>query len=83
MMKIKGKVGHFRAEEINRVYGLLNSDQSPFTANYYSSVSGLDSKFFSGKNVPWATSKVGITLSEFTTEARILLAIICNHVSHV
>lgn len=81
LMEIKGKLVHFGAEEIDRMYGLPNSNQSLFNTKDCDLGSWLVSTICLGKNVPWATMKVGITPCEFMVEARIWPAIICSYVS--
>lgn len=71
VMKIRGKVVYFRVKEINRVYVLPDFEQSLFTIKDYAPGSWLALKICLGKILPLVTSKVGITLNEYRTEARI------------
>lgn len=63
------------------MYGLRDADQSLFIAMDCAPSNWLVSLLYMDNNLPWATMKAGITLSEFIVEARIWLAIICSHVS--
>lgn len=65
VMKIREKVVHIKDEKIKRIYALLDSDQSLFTTKNCAWGSWLVSKLCPGKNIPWATTKAGITSSEF------------------
>lgn len=81
-MKIKGgKVVHFKAEDINRVYSLSDFDQPLFTTKDYALGIWLVSKLCLGKNVPRETTKEGIISNEFMAKANIWLSIICSRVS--
>lgn len=67
---------HFGDEKINDLYGLMDEDMGRFEVKGYRLESSLDEKICPGREVSYATTKMWISLHDFTTEARIFMNII-------
>ncbi|KAF3629780.1 hypothetical protein FXO37_28763 [Capsicum annuum] len=81
VMTIWGKKVNFRAEPINEVYGLPNTDIKLFQEKGYELGTWMEHILYLGKEVHWAITKKDILLNDFTAEARLWMNIICSRVS--
>lgn len=81
VMRIRGKKVHFGVEKINDVYGLPNVDMRAYETKDCASGSWLVEHLCPGREVLWATMMNVILMTNFISEARIWLSIICSSVS--
>ncbi|KAF3655452.1 hypothetical protein FXO37_15941 [Capsicum annuum] len=69
---------HFGEKLINDLYRLLYEDMEQFEAKGYESGCWLVEKLYPSREISWYSTKMGISLPDFTDEARIWLAINCS-----
>lgn len=74
-MRIQRNVVHFGSELINDIYLLSNTDKKPYEDKVCKTWIWLADKLYPSREVSWDTTKMGISLKDFTTEAQIWLAI--------
>lgn len=70
----------FEVEQINDIYGLPNVEMVDFEEKICDSGIWMAERLYPGKEVPWAATKRGISINDFTVEARIWLNIICSQI---
>lgn len=81
-MKItRVKEVHFLAEQVNGVYVLPKDDMVDFQAKGYELGTLMDRILWPNQEVSWVVTQRGISMYNFTVEARILLNIIWKRVS--
>lgn len=81
VMKIQGKDVHFGIERVNKVYMLPDLDKADFQVKGCEPRTWMDCILYPGKEVSQAATKRGISMYDFTIEARNWLNIICSRVS--